>query len=197
MSEKKSGKKSDNAVDILEQKVLGKILYDQETITRRAKEIAKQIDEDYEGESVILLCTLKGSILWTVDILKYTTVDTTLEFITASSYGASMTSSGVVKITYEPKVNMYNKHVLIIEDIIDTGNTLKYVTEKLRERGPKSVKICTMLNKQSRRVADIQADYTGFEVDDLFVIGYGLDFDQRFRGLPYISYLDESDIEYL
>ncbi len=177
--------------------ILGKILFTQEDITRRAKEIAAQIDRDYEGEEVILLGTLKGSILWFADILKYTNVDTKIDFITASSYGSSTSSSGVVKITYEPRINMYNKHVLVIEDIIDTGNTLKYLTAKLAERGPKSVKICTLLNKESRRVADLHADYVGFEVDDLFVIGYGLDYDQRYRGLPYISYLDESDVDAL
>ena len=176
---------------------LGKILFTQEDITRRAKEIAAQIDKDYEGEEVILLGTLKGSVLWLADIMKYTTVDTRIDFITASSYGSSTSSSGVVKITYEPRINMYNKHVLVIEDIIDTGNTLKYLTAKLQERGPKSVRICTLLNKESRRVADLHADYVGFEVDDLFVIGYGLDYDQKYRGLPYISYLDESDVDLL
>lgn len=180
-----------------EKNILGKILFTQEDITRRAKEIAAEIDKDYEGEEVILLGTLKGSILWLADILKYTNVDTKIDFITASSYGSSTSSSGVVKITYEPRINMYNKHVLVIEDIIDTGNTLKYLTAKLAERGPKSVKICTLLNKESRRVADLHADYVGFEVDDLFVIGYGLDYDQRYRGLPYISYLDESDVDAL
>jgi hypoxanthine phosphoribosyltransferase len=181
----------------LESKFLGKLLYNQDQIVNRAKELAKQIDEDYEGEEVILLGTLKGSVLWLVDILKYTTVDTKVEFISASSYGSSTTSSGVVKITYEPTLNLYNKHIIIVEDIVDTGNTLKYLVNKLSERGPKSIKICTMLNKQSRRVEDIKPDYIGFEVDDLFVIGYGLDYDQRFRGLPYISYLEESDIEFL
>ena len=177
--------------------IIGKILYTQEDITRRAKEIAKQIDKDYEGEELILLGTLKGSILWFTDILKYTTVDTKIDFITASSYGSSTTSSGIVKITFDPQINMYNKHVLIIEDIIDTGNTLKYLKNKLEERGPKSVKVCSMLNKEPRRVADLHADYVGFEIDDLFVIGYGLDYDQRFRGLPYISYLDETDVDSL
>ena len=180
-----------------EKNIIGKILYTQEDITRRAKEIAKQIDHDYEGQELILLCTLKGSIMWFNDILKYTTADTKIDFITASSYGSSTSSSGIVKITYEPAINMYNKHVMVIEDIIDTGNTLKYLTAKLAERGPKSVKVCSMLNKESRRVADFHADYVGFEVDDLFVIGYGLDYDQRFRGLPYISYLDADDVESL
>lgn len=180
-----------------EKNKIGKILFTQEDITRRAKEIGKQLDKDYEGQEVILLGTLKGSVPWLVDIMKNTNIDARVDFITASSYGSSTTSSGVVKITYEPRINMYNKHVLVIEDIIDTGNTLKYLTGKLKERGPKSVKICTMLNKESRRIADLHADYVGFEVDDLFVIGYGLDYDQRYRGLPYISYLDESDVDSL
>lgn len=179
------------------EKKIGKILYTQEDITKRAKELCKQIDKDYEGENVVILGTLKGSVLWFGDILKYTTVDTEIDFISASSYGSSTTSSGVVKISYEPQTNMYNKHVLVIEDIVDTGNTLKYLLEKLRERGPKSVKVCTMLNKESRRTADFHADYVGFEIDDLFVIGYGLDYDQKFRGLPYISYLEEDDVEKL
>lgn len=180
-----------------EENMIGKILFTQEDITRRAKEIAAEIDRDYEGEDLILLGTLKGSVPWFTDILKYTTLDTQIDFITASSYGSSTTSSGIVKITYEPAINMYNKHVLIIEDIIDTGNTLKYLKAKLAERGPKSVKVCSMLNKESRRVADMHAEYVGFEIEDLFVIGYGLDYAQRFRGLPYISYLDESDVDAL
>ena len=180
-----------------ENEIIGKLLFSQEDITKRAKEVAAQIDKDYEGQDVIFLCTLKGSILWLADIMKYTTVDSVVEFISASSYGASTSSSGVVKITYDPTINMYNKHILIIEDIIDTGNTLKFLTQKLAERGPKSIKVCSMLNKESRRIADFHADYVGFEIDDLFVIGYGLDFDQRFRGLPYISYLNEGDIDLL
>jgi hypoxanthine phosphoribosyltransferase len=176
---------------------IGKVLYSQADIAKRAKEIAAQIDKDYEGEDIILLCTLKGSVLWFADILKNVSVNTKIDFISASSYGASKTSSGVVKIKFEPEINMYNSHVIVVEDIVDTGNTLKYLLSKLQERGPKSVKVCTMLNKESRRTTDLHADYVGFEIDDLFVIGYGLDFDQRFRELPYISYLEEDDVEAL
>ena len=170
--------------------IIGKILYTQEDITKRAKEIAKQIDKDYEGEELILLGTLKGSIPWFTDILKYTTIDTRIDFITASSYGSSMTSSGIVKITFDPQINMYNKHVLIVEDIIDTGNTLKYLKAKLEERGPKSVKVCSMLNKEPRRVADLHADYVGFEIKDKFVVGYGMDYNEHYRNLPYIGYFE-------
>jgi hypoxanthine phosphoribosyltransferase len=176
---------------------IGKILFTYEDITNRAKEIAKQIDKDYKDEEVILLGTLKGSIPWLAEIMKYTNVETKIDFISASSYGSSTTSSGVVKIKYDADINMYNENVIVVEDIVDTGNTLKYVIEKISERGPKSIKICTMLNKEARRTSDIHADYVGFEVEDLFVIGFGLDFDQRFRGLPYISYLEEEDVEAL
>lgn len=176
---------------------VGKVLYTQADITKRAKEIAAQIDKDFEGEEVILLGTLKGSIMWLVDIMKHTKIETTVDFITASSYGSSTTSSGVVKISYEPQTNMYNKNIIIIEDIVDTGNTLAFLKDKLKERGPKSVKICTMLNKQARRTADVKADYIGFEIEDLFIVGYGLDYDQKFRDLPYISYLEADDVQKL
>ena len=195
-----------------EEKIIGKLLFSEEQIQARAKEIAGQIDKDFKGEEVILLCTLKGSVLWFSDILRYMKTDAKIDFLSASSYGASTVSSGVVKassygastvssgvvkISFDPQVNMYNHNVIVIEDIVDTGRTLSYMLPKLEERGPKSVKLCTMLNKQARRTDDVTPDYIGFEVDDLFVIGYGLDFDQRFRGLRYISYLDEEDVESL
>ena len=176
---------------------VGKVLLTEKQITKRAKEIAAQIDKDYEGEELILLGTLKGSVPWLVDIMKSLKMDFKLDFISASSYGSSTSSSGVVKIKFDSEINMYNKHVLVVEDIVDSGNTLHYLVKKLEERGPKSVKVCSMLNKQERRTADLEADYVGFEIDDLFVVGYGLDYDQRFRGLPYVSYLEESDVEEL
>ena len=179
------------------EQIIGKLLFSEEQIQARAKEIAGQIDKDFKGEEVILLCTLKGSVLWFSDILRYMKTDAKIDFLSASSYGASTVSSGVVKISFDPQVNMYNHNVIVVEDIVDTGRTLSYMLPKLEERGPKSVKLCTMLNKQARRTDDVTPDYIGFEVDDLFVIGYGLDFDQRFRGLPYISYLDEEDVESL
>lgn len=176
---------------------IGKVLFTQADISKRAKEIGAMIDRDYAGEDVVLLCTLKGSIMWMVDIMKNTTIDTPIDFITASSYGSSTMSSGVVKITYEPTTNFYNKHILIVEDIVDTGNTLKFLIEKLKERGPKSVEVCTLINKEARRTSDIKPKYIGFEVDDLFIIGYGLDYDQKFRNLPYVGYLTADDIENL
>lgn len=176
---------------------VGRILISEEEILRRAREIGQQITKDYKGEEVVVLGTLKGSLLWMSDVVKNISLDVKLDFIQASSYGSSTISSGVVKVGYEPSENMYNRNVIIMEDIVDTGNTLSYIVKKLEERNPKSVKICTMLDKPSRRVSDIKADYIGFEVENLFIVGYGLDYGQRFRNLPYVSYLTEEDVEAL
>ena len=121
--------------------------------------------------------------------MKCLDLDTVIDFVKASSYGSSTTTSGVVKISMDTELNLYNKNVLVVEDIVDTGTTLKYLLEKLNERHPKTLKVCTMLDKPSRRTADFHADYIGFQVEDLFIIGYGLDYDQKYRNLPYISYL--------
>lgn len=173
--------------------IFGEILFNEEQIRNRAKELADQITKDYEGEELIVIGTLKGSVLWMCDLLKSINLDTSIDFIKASSYGSSMSSSGVVKIKMDTDMNLYQKNVLIVEDIVDTGRTLTRVVEKLKERNPKSLKVCTMLDKPSRRTTDFEADYIGFKVEDLFVIGYGLDFDQKYRGLPYISYLQPED----
>ena len=169
--------------------IFGKILYTEEQIRERAKELAKQISTDFEGEELIVIGTLKGSVLWMCDLLKELTIDTSIDFIKASSYGSSTTSSGVVKINMDTDM----KNVLVIEDIVDTGTTLTFLLEKLKERNPKTIKVCTMLDKPSRRTTGFVADYIGFTVDDLFIIGYGLDFDQKYRGLPYISYLQPEE----
>ena len=173
--------------------IFGKILYTEEQIRERAKELAKQISTDFEGEELIVIGTLKGSVLWMCDLLKELTIDTSIDFIKASSYGSSTTSSGVVKIKMDTDMNLYQKNVLIIEDIVDTGTTLTFLLEKLKERNPKTIKVFTMLDKPSRRTTGFVADYIGFTVDDLFIIGYGLDFDQKYRGLPYISYLQPEE----
>lgn len=170
--------------------VIGKILYTEKDIQKRAAELGAAITKDYEGEELILLCTLKGGIVWMADIMKNIDLDTKIDFVSASSYGSGTSSSGIVKITKDVEMDLYNKHVMIIEDIVDTGTTLKYLRDYLADRNPKSVKICTLLDKPSGRVADIQADYIGFTVEDLFIVGYGLDYDQKYRNLPYISYLE-------
>lgn len=180
-----------------ELKPVGKVLITEEQIRKRAEEIGEQISKDFAGEKVVLLGTLKGSLPWMADVMKNIDLNVEIDFLIASSYGSSTISSGVVKIALEPKENLYNKNVILVEDIIDTGRTLSYLVKKLEERHPKCIKICSMLDKPSRRVADIHGDYVGFEVDDLFVVGYGLDFDQKFRNLPYVSYLEEEDISNL
>ena len=175
-------------------KIVGNILYTEKDIQKRAKELGKQISRDYEGQELIMLGTLKGAVMWMSELMKYVTCDVKIDFVSASSYGSSTTSSGIVKITKDIDMNIYDKNVLIIEDIVDTGTTLKYLKEYLSDRNPRSVRICTMLDKPSRRKNDLVADYIGFEVEDLFIIGYGLDYDQKYRNLPYISYLESTGI---
>jgi hypoxanthine phosphoribosyltransferase len=175
---------------------IGEVLFTEKDILKRAKELGKQITQDYKGEDLVVLGTLKGSVFWLCDLMKNIDLNATLDFVQASSYGSSTETSGVVKIKLDTDFNLYNKNVLIVEDIVDTGTTLKYLTNKLKERGPKSIKICTMLDKTARRTEGLTADYIGFHVDDLFIIGYGLDYDQKFRNLPYISYIrDEKEIK--
>ena len=169
---------------------VGTVLLTEEQIKARAKEIGEQIAKDFEGESVYLICTLRGAVVWMGDMMKSITNDTEIDFISASSYGSGTTTSGVVKIKKDLDGNIYGKNVIIIVDIVDTGTTLKHLKNYLMDRNPKCIKICTLLDKPSRRVADIQADYIGFEIDNLFVVGYGLDYDQKYRNLPYVSYLE-------
>lgn len=178
---------SDNAQPA---KPTGTVLFTKEQIEKRAAEIGAQISKDYEGEEVYLVCTLKGAVMWMADIMKNILNDTEIDFVAASSYGSGTTSSGVVKIKKDLDGDIYDKNVIIVEDIVDTGTTLKFLKEHLADRNPKSIKICTLLDKPSRRIADVEADYVGFSIDNLFVIGYGLDYDQKYRNLPYISYLE-------
>lgn len=172
---------------------IGTLLFTQEQISKRAKELVKEIEKDFAGEELIVIGTLKGAVLWMSDILKNLTLDTQIDFMIASSYGSSTKSSGFVTIKMDCETNLYNKNVLVVEDIIDTGKTLEFLLAKLRERHPKALKVCTMLDKPSRRTNDYVADYVGFSVEDLFVVGYGLDYDQKYRNLPYISYLENTN----
>lgn len=170
--------------------VVGNILFTEEQILSRAKEIGQEITEEFKGEEVVLIGTLKGAILWMSDVMKNIGLDTKIDFIIASSYGSGTTSSGVVKIKKNIDMDIYGKNVIIMEDIVDTGTTLKFIKEYLADRKAKCVKICTLLDKPSGRKVDVEADYKGFTVEDLFIVGYGLDYDQKYRNLPYISYLE-------
>ena len=125
--------------------------------------------------------------------MKEIPLDVKIDFVSANSYGSATSTSGVVTITKDVDMDLFNKNVIIVEDIVDTGTTLKHLKEYLKERNPKDVKICTMLDKPARRVIDLEPDYIGFTVDDLFIIGYGLDYDQKYRNLPYISYLESNE----
>ena len=169
---------------------IGKILFTQEEIWRRAEELGQEISEDYAGEKVVLIGTLKGAIPFMADLMKNISLDVEIDFVAASSYGSGTESSGEVILKHDITLDLEGKHVILVEDIIDTGNTIKALKAYLQKRGPKSVSICTLLDKPARRVVDVKGDYIGFVVEDLFIVGYGLDYDQKYRNLPYISYLE-------
>lgn len=171
--------------------VIGKVIITEEQIRRRAEEIGAKIDKDFEGESVLLIGILKGAVPWMVDLMKNIHLDVEIDFMACSSYGAATKSSGVVKINKDLDYDIKGKNVIIVEDIVDSGTTLAYLKKYLANRGTKSVSICCMLDKPEGRKIDINADYVGFEVPDVFIVGYGLDADQKYRQLPYISYLSE------
>lgn len=163
------------------------VLITEEEINKRICEIAEQINRDFEGQSVKLLCILKGSIFFTCELAKRITVPVTLDFMQVSSYGSGTTSSGVVKIRKDLDEAIEGDNVIVVEDIIDSGNTLSRLVPMLWERKPKTLKVCTLLNKPERREAEVAVDYNGFDIPDEFVVGYGLDYDQQYRNLPYIG----------
>lgn len=164
-----------------------KVMIDQETLEKRIQEMAKQISEDYKGKSLHLICILKGSVFFTCELAKYITVPVTMDFMSVSSYGSGTVSSGEVKIKKDTDEPLEGRDILIIEDIIDSGNTLSRLFPLMKDRNPSSIKLCTLLDKPDRREAEVFVDYTGFEIEDKFVVGYGLDYDQKFRNLPYIG----------
>ena len=165
-------------------------LISEEDVAKKIAEMGAQISKDYEGESVYLLCILKGGVFFTTELAKHITVPVNIDFMSVSSYGGETTSSGIVRIVKDLDTPIEGKNVLIAEDIIDTGRTLAYLMEHLKQRKPKSLKLCTLLDKPDRRVSDVTVDYTGFEIPDEFVVGYGLDYDQRYRNLPYVGVIE-------
>ena len=162
----------------------------EEKVTKRIAEMGAQISEVYGDEPVCLICILKGSIFFTVELAKRITSPVELEFMCVSSYGAGSKSSGIVKITKDLDVSIEGKNVLVVEDIIDSGRTLSYLLQNLKTRNPKSLRLCTLLDKPDRRVVEVDVDYVGFEIPDEFVVGYGLDYAQQYRNLPYIAYVE-------
>lgn len=167
-----------------------KVLIDEEKLEKRVQEIATQIEEEYKGKELTLICILKGSIFFTVDLAKKINGDVKLEFIRVSSYNEGTESSGEIKMKLDLKDSIQGKDVIVIEDIIDTGRTLSYLIEYLKMKKPNSVKLCALLDKPDRRVVDVKVDYTGFQIPDKFVIGYGLDYDEKYRNLPYVGYIE-------
>lgn len=162
-------------------------LISEEDIQRRIKALGEQISKDYAGEEIIMLCVLKGGVMFMADLAKRITIPMKMEFMAVSSYGDEYKSSGVVKIIKDLDEPIDGKHILIAEDIIDSGRTLSYLKNILESRNPKSVKICTLLDKPDQRVVDVDVDYVGFTIPDSFVIGYGLDYQQYLRNLPYVA----------
>jgi hypoxanthine phosphoribosyltransferase len=163
------------------------ILLEEEQIRQRTREMAEEISRDYEGQDLHLICVLKGGIVFLVDLMKELTVPHSVDFMATSSYGAATESSGVVRIVKDLDDPIAGRNVLIVEDIIDSGHTLSYLTRILQERNPASLRICTLLNKQERREVDVPLDYIGFNIPNKFVFGYGLDLDQLYRNLPYVA----------
>lgn len=168
-----------------------KVLIEEEKIQQRVKEIAEQITKEYEKKEIILICILKGSTFFTVDLAKRIRNQLKIEFIQVSSYHDGTTSSGKVEMKLDLKESIEGKDVIIVEDIIDTGRTLSYLISHLKERKPKSLKLCTLLDKPERRLYEVKVDYVGFEIPDKFVVGYGLDVNEQYRNLPYIAYIGE------
>lgn len=163
------------------------ILKSEEEVDARIKQMGEQISRDYAGKQIHLICVLKGGSFFMCELAKRITVPVSLDFMSVSSYGSDTKSSGVVKIVKDLDESIMGKDVLVVEDIIDSGRTLSYLMEMLRDRKPASLKLCTLLDKPSRRVVSVDVDYTGFQIPDEFVVGYGLDYDQRYRNLPYIG----------
>ncbi len=170
---------------------LKEILITKENLQKRITELGEEISQDYEGKELLLVCILRGGVFFTVDLMKNIDIPHVVEFMGISSYGAgARESTGDVRISYDLQINIRDKHVLLVEDIIDSGHTLSNVIEKLKVQHPASLEICTLLDKASRREVDVPIKYCGFDIEDKFVFGYGLDIDEHFRGLPFIGVVD-------
>ena len=167
-----------------------RVLIENETLQARIREIAAEIERDYEGaDDLLLMCVLKGAFIFLADLSRYLERPHAVDFMAISSYGGGIESSGAVQIIMDLKQDIAGRNVLIVEDIIDSGNTLNYLHRLLEARSPASLRICTLLNKPSRREVDVHVDYIGFDIPDEFVVGYGLDFDELYRNLPHIAVL--------
>ena len=167
-----------------------RVMIPEEEVDKKIAELGKQISEDYAGKQVHLICILKGSVFFTCELAKRITVPVSLDFMSVSSYGDGTKSSGIVKISKDLDESLEGKQVIVVEDIIDSGKTLYYLLDVLAKRNPTSLKLCTLLDKPDRRVRDVKVDYVGFAIPDEFVVGYGLDYAQKYRNLPYIGVVE-------
>ncbi|MCF6464564.1 hypoxanthine phosphoribosyltransferase [Clostridium sp. Cult2] len=171
--------------------IIKEILLTEEEIDAKIKELGKQITEDYKGKNLMLVGILKGAVMFMAELAKNIDMPILMDFMAVSSYGNSSTSTGIVRIIKDLDCSIHDKDILIVEDIIDTGLTLSYLTDNLKKRGAKSVKIVTLLDKPDRRKADVPVDYRGFSIPDEFVVGFGLDYAEKYRNLPYVAALKE------
>lgn len=167
-----------------------RVLVSEQDVDARIEELGKKISEDYAGKQVHFICILKGSVFFMCELAKRITVPVTMDFMSVSSYGDGTKSSGIVKIAKDLDETLEGKDVIIVEDIIDSGRTLYYLMDVLQQRKPKSMRLCTLLDKPERRVKDVKVDYVGFNIPDEFVVGYGLDYAQKYRNLPYIGVVE-------
>ncbi len=166
------------------------ILVSEAELKACVQKLGAQITKDYEGKNLLLVSVLRGSVIFMADLMREIKIPCTIDFMSVSSYGSGTKSSGVVKIIKDLDLNLAGYDILIVEDILDSGNTLAYLKKMLLTRNPSSIKICTLLDKPERRTADISADYSGFSIPDAFAVGYGLDYNEKYRNLPFIGVLD-------
>lgn len=173
-----------------------RVLLSEEEVDARIRQIAAKISKDYAGKEIHMICVLKGGVFFTCELAKRLNMPVSMDFMSVSSYGAGTVSSGVVRIIKDLDEPLEGKNVLIVEDIIDSGRTLAYLIEVLKQRGPKDIHLCTLLDKPERRVKkQVKVDYTCFTIPDEFVVGYGLDYDQKYRNLPYIGVVEQDQEE--
>jgi hypoxanthine phosphoribosyltransferase len=168
------------------------VLFSEEQLKTRVQELARQIEQDYAGQEIMLISVLRGSFIFVADLCRAIRLPCQLDFMAVSSYGSGTVSSGQVQITKDLSEDITGRHVIVVEDILDSGNTLSYLLNLLKHRHPASVRICTLLDKPERRVKPVEVSYCGFTIPDAFVVGYGLDYDEHYRNLPYIGILKPS-----
>ena len=173
------------------ERAVGEVLIDQETLAARVAELGAEVSADYEGRDLLLIGVLKGAVFFMADLMRHLTVPCEVDFMAISSYGDATDSSGIVRILKDLDINIEGRDVLVVEDIIDSGLTLSYLIRNLESREPSSLEVCALLTKPSRREIDVPVRYVGFEIPNKFVIGYGLDFAERYRNLPYVGVLHE------